>query len=392
MLQDIAAILETCLEKITAGRATVQECLDQYPDLIGELKPLLRAAERAQTMDRPSLAPEVKARIEARFLAAAESIPSVQPVRSPHPTIALTWRRVAIRLALLCACIFFLGIGLITVAGSALPDSPLYPVKRTMEDVWLWLSPAQPVTTPLARITTLPSRMPEPSGTPVPSSTPTTTDGSEAPTEVPQPTATVKLTTTPGPTAMVQPTGSPEPTGVLVPTGTPAATVKPGATVVPAETPGPTETIEPTETSIPPAATATTVPSTATPESQGCVYGLGYWKNHPDAWAVDSLILGHEIYTQAELLGLLSEPTRGDASLILTRQLIAVRLNVANGADSSTIAATIAAADTWLANYAGMLPYDVSPSLPEGQQAVALANTLEQYNDGGLPGGPPDCP
>ncbi len=380
MLQDIAAILETCLEQITAGRATVQECLDQYPDLIGELEPLLRAAERAQTVDRPSLAPEARARIEARFLAAAESIPSVQPVRSPHPTIALTWRRVAIRLVLLCACACILGTGLIIAASGVLPDSPLYPVKRTMEEVWLWLPPAQPVTTPLARITSLSSPTPEPSGTPVSSSTPTPTDGSQEPTEVPQP------------TALVQPTGSPDPTGVLVPTRTPAAMAKPGATVIPTETPKQTETIELAETPIPLAATATTVPSTAMPESQGCVYSLGYWKNHPDVWAVDSLILGHEIYTQAELLGLLSEPTRGDASLILARQLIAARLNVANGADNSTIAATIAAADTWLGNYAGTLPYDVSPSLPEGQQAVALANTLEQYNDGGLPGGPPDCP
>ncbi|MCK4450879.1 MAG: hypothetical protein KAX26_09835, partial [Anaerolineae bacterium] len=74
------------------------------------------------------------------------------------------------------------------------------------------------------------------------------------------------------------------------------------------------------------------------------------------------------------------------------QQLIAARLNVANGAGNSTIAATIAAANTWLAHYAGRLPYDVSPSLPEGQEAVALANTLEQFNDGGLPGGPPDCP
>ncbi len=190
---------------------------------------------------------------------------------------------------------------------------------------------------------------------------------------------------------MIQPTGLPEPTGVLVPTRTPAATVKPGATGVPTETPRPTETIELAETPIPLAATATTVPSTAMPESQVCVYGLGYWKNHPDVWTVDSLILGNEIYTQAELLGLLNEPTMGDASLILAQQLISARLNVANGAGNSTIAATIAAANTWLANYAGRLPYDVSPSLPEGQQAVALANTLEQYNDGGLLGGPPDC-
>ena len=510
MLQDIAAILETCLKEITAHRATVQECLDRYPELVGELEPLLRAAERVQAMDRPSLAPEARARIEMRLLAAAESIPSVQPARSSQPTITLTWRWAAIRLILLCACACFLGTGLITAASSALPDSPLYPVKLTTEEVWLWLAPAQdepalhlrfaqqrldeaqalvergrfdaivlaaltdetaaalaavetlppeaagpvlqevlrvtaeqervlsalmtgapalergefvhtlqasrahraralqlmgtvrppgetgkpgqatssPLPTPLARTTALLSRTPEPSRTFVPSSTPTMADESEAPTEVPQPTATVKLAATPRLTTMPQPTKSPEPTGVLVPTKTPAAAPEPGATVRPTETPQPTETVKPAETPIPPTATATTVPSTATPEGQGCVYGLGYWKNHPDVWTVDSLTLGNETYTQAESLDLLNEPTSGDASLILAQQLIAARLNVANGADSSTIAATIAAANTWLANYAGRLPYDVSPSLPKGQEAVVLADTLGQYNNGD----PPDCP
>jgi len=233
-----------------------------------------------------------------------------------------------------------------------------------------------PGPTPPASITAWPSWTPEP---PVPSPIPTIADESGTPTGGPQPTTTVGLATTPGPT------GAPQPTSVPLPTRAPAATPKPGATTGPTETSRPLETLEPTETPIPPAATAT-------PGGQGCVYSLGYWKNHPDAWPVNSLALGNETYVRAELLDLSNGPAGGDTSLILARQLIAARLNVANGADHSIVAATIGAANTWLANYAGKLPYDVSPSLPEGQAAVALADTLERYNNGVLPGGPPNCP
>jgi hypothetical protein len=431
MLQDTATILETCLEEVAAGKATVQECLDRRPDLAGELEPLLRAAEGAQAIDRPSLAPEARARIEARLLAAAESIPHVQPARSSRPTIPRVWRWAAIGLVLLFTCACLLGAGLVTAASDALPDSSLYPVKLTTEEVWLRLAPAQdepalhlrfaqrrldeaqalaergqfdaillaalteetaaalsgaetlppeaaePVLQDVLRVTAEQERVlsalvanasalerdefartlqasgahracalqllgmfppPEEPGraTPAFGPTPTIAEESGTPTETPQPTATATLATTPEPTGMSQPTKSPEPTGV------PAATPRASATVEPTGTVRPAETVEPTETVAPSTATVT-------PGSQGCVYGLGYWRNHPDAWPVDSLALGNETYTQAELLDLLNRPTRGDASLILVQQLIAAHLNVANGADDSTIAATIAAADTWLA-------------------------------------------
>jgi len=103
------------------------------------------------------------------------------------------------------------------------------------------------------------------------------------------------------------------------------------------------------------------------------------------------LVLGGASYDQAELLLLLESSTRGDASLILARQLIAARLNIANGADDSVIASTIAAADDWLDDYPGKLPYDVPPSSDAGQEAVTLADTLEAYNEGRLSGGPPSC-
>jgi hypothetical protein len=103
------------------------------------------------------------------------------------------------------------------------------------------------------------------------------------------------------------------------------------------------------------------------------------------------LALGKETYPQVELLDILNGLNDGDASLTLARQLIAAELNVASGAGDSAVADTIAKANNWLARFAGRLPYDVSPNSSEGQEAVSLANVLDQYNNGTLPGGPASC-
>ncbi len=123
----------------------------------------------------------------------------------------------------------------------------------------------------------------------------------------------------------------------------------------------------------------------------GCALGQGYWKTHATAWPTTALMLGNQIYTKSELLNLLNTPIRGDASLILAHHLIAAKLNLANGANNATIAATVTAADNWLRSYAGKLPYNVKTSTPAGQVATNLAATLEQHNNGTLAGGPPPC-
>jgi hypothetical protein len=94
----------------------------------------------------------------------------------------------------------------------------------------------------------------------------------------------------------------------------------------------------------------------------GCTRTVGYWKTHPEAWPVESLVLGDEDYTKDEALQILRRSSRGDASVILARQLIAAKLNFASGADGSAIAETIEAADAWLSQYQGKLPYSVPPS------------------------------
>jgi len=128
-------------------------------------------------------------------------------------------------------------------------------------------------------------------------------------------------------------------------------------------------------------------PSCAAP-SPVCPQSQGYWKNHPDAWPVTSLMLGSQTYTKAELLTILHTAIgtgkNADASLILAHQLIATKLNIANGADGTPVTTTIADADAVLSLYTGKLPYGVRTNSTNGQRMVNDAATLESYNKGAL--------
>ena len=113
------------------------------------------------------------------------------------------------------------------------------------------------------------------------------------------------------------------------------------------------------------------------------VRSQGYWKTHPEAWPVDSLTLGCQTYTKAQCLALMALATKGDASLILVRQLIAAKLNVANNSlNWPTMVPVIGNADLLLCNLAGSLPHGVKSSTPAGTPLNNLANTLEAYNTG----------
>lgn len=135
--------------------------------------------------------------------------------------------------------------------------------------------------------------------------------------------------------------------------------------------------------------------TTPPPPPGRCPNSYGYWKNHPEAWPVDSLTLGDEYYSKDELLNddkkdkgstkdKRAKGDSGDASLILAHQLIAAKLNIANGCDPNSISVTIALADSLLSPFAGKLPYGVRPSSADGQPMVTQACVLEDYNTGEL--------
>jgi hypothetical protein len=119
------------------------------------------------------------------------------------------------------------------------------------------------------------------------------------------------------------------------------------------------------------------------PAGNSCPLTHGFWKNHPSAWPLTTLILGGRAYTEAQLLTILATPPRGDASVILAYQLIAAKLNIANASDPTPINLALAAADTEL-SVVGPLPAGVSTDTALGQAMTATAATLDQYNNGQL--------
>ena len=109
--------------------------------------------------------------------------------------------------------------------------------------------------------------------------------------------------------------------------------------------------------------------------SNVCTRTPGYWKNHPNAWPVQSLVVGGVTYSKKQALSNLNTPkATGDATKILIFHLIAAKLNVLAGTDSGPIAQTISAADAFLvAN-----PLNSDPKGAKRDTAISLAATLDK--------------
>jgi hypothetical protein len=122
---------------------------------------------------------------------------------------------------------------------------------------------------------------------------------------------------------------------------------------------------------------------------KGCTYTQGYWKTHGPAgcargnnmneWPVTTLMLGSRTYTDAELCAILNTPVQGNGLINLAHQLIAAKLNVANGASGSSINSSITAADALIGSL-------VIPPVGSGYLAPratsALVTALSNYNEG----------
>jgi len=119
-----------------------------------------------------------------------------------------------------------------------------------------------------------------------------------------------------------------------------------------------------------------------------CPHSQGYWKNNPTLWPLTSVTLGSQTYSKTELLVILKNSMSSDASVILARQLIAAKLNLAVGSDPAPVSGTISEADGVLGGMTGKLPYKVKPNSTTGAAMVNDATALNNYNNGQLT---PDC-
>src|SRR5262249_25562648 len=92
---------------------------------------------------------------------------------------------------------------------------------------------------------------------------------------------------------------------------------------------------------------------------------------------------GTQTYTQSELLAVVTARHSGaDASLLLARQLIAAKLNIANGSDPTTIGTNVADGDRMHAVFGGKRPYGVTRSSALGRSMVSDRDLLARYNSG----------
>lgn len=129
----------------------------------------------------------------------------------------------------------------------------------------------------------------------------------------------------------------------------------------------------------------------------GCTLTIGYWKTHagftgknPDRVTqyLPILLGSTTVTTPAQAVGVLS--FQGQASNGINKlmaQLLGAKLNIANGADSSAVASTIAAADAFLTTYNS----SSWSSLTKAQQKQVLnwMTILDNYNNGII--GPGHC-
>ncbi len=139
-------------------------------------------------------------------------------------------------------------------------------------------------------------------------------------------------------------------------------------------------------------ATAPVIATEHEPEAEEafCPGSQGGYKNSDD-WAVSNLTLGAQNYSEEELRAMLDAPTRGDASIILARQLIAAELNVANGhnssvavdAENTTADQVIAAAHELIGDQS--LPANVRGK--QGAQWTEYAEALDAFNNGAFTDG-----
>jgi cysteine-rich repeat protein len=77
----------------------------------------------------------------------------------------------------------------------------------------------------------------------------------------------------------------------------------------------------------------------------------GYWKNHPEAWPVESIMVDGVLYPKDEAIFLMGKDgsgQKGNKCLTMYRSLVAAKLNILNGCSGSCVTETIAAADEWM--------------------------------------------
>ncbi len=131
-------VLEICLQELENG-ADLEAVLARYPDLAGELRPILMASVQiqARSVSVSDPAPDVIRRGRAKLLQHASEMREGKVVPRKH--MIPIFQRLAISFTL-TALFLVSGTGLVGASSFALPGEKLYPIKLTWENLRLFFT------------------------------------------------------------------------------------------------------------------------------------------------------------------------------------------------------------------------------------------------------------
>jgi hypothetical protein len=140
-------VIDECLSRVQTGDETVQDCVQEYPELKDVLEPLLALAIQVNG----TLAPEepsaefvhnAKLRVlnQVKASVTLTSSMKVQPNRAWRIDFRSRRWSTVIAGVVIAALLFGSGIGMKQASASALPGDSLYPIKRAGEEIQLALS------------------------------------------------------------------------------------------------------------------------------------------------------------------------------------------------------------------------------------------------------------
>lgn len=156
MIQSEIDELEKCIDILMHG-GTIEDCFSQFPDLSPEVQDNLKTANEMIRLSENEISPELMARSRARMIERAASYRGMRRNQKPGeekwllklkrafsilPSSTLLAGRVLIVIGITVLLIIF-SRGLMITSAKSLPGDSLYPVKRAVEDIQVYLSPNQ---------------------------------------------------------------------------------------------------------------------------------------------------------------------------------------------------------------------------------------------------------
>jgi hypothetical protein len=106
----------------------------------------------------------------------------------------------------------------------------------------------------------------------------------------------------------------------------------------------------------------------------------GYWKNHSEAWPVNTITVGGVTYTKEQAIAWLGKVGK-DKTTTMFSSLVPAMLNVRIGNDGSCVSIAISKANAWMATY-GPVGSNVAASSAAWAEGEVWHKQMDAYNNG----------